>query len=167
VARALIVGCGCRGRVLGRDLVDTGWLVRGTTRDPGNSEEIRGAGLEAVVADPDRVGTLLDHVADVTLVFWLLGSAVGEPDPVAALHGSRLERILEELVDTPVRGFVYESSGEVPRDSREHGAGVVASAARRWRIPVEIVDVEPGDWEAWAEAMLSASQRLTVAARPG
>jgi prephenate dehydrogenase len=45
MARALIVGCGCRGRMLGRRLVDAGWLVRGTTRDPGNSEEILGAGI--------------------------------------------------------------------------------------------------------------------------
>jgi nucleoside-diphosphate-sugar epimerase len=69
MARALIVGCGCRGRALGRRLVDAGWLVRGTTPDPGSSEEALGAGLEAVVADPDRVGTVLEHVADVTLVF--------------------------------------------------------------------------------------------------
>jgi nucleoside-diphosphate-sugar epimerase len=167
VARALIVGCGCRGRALGRRLVEAGWLVRGTTRDADSSEEIVGAGLEAVAADPDRVATLLDHVADVTAVFWLLGSAVGEPSAVAALHGPRLERMLEELVDTPVRGFVYESSGAVPRDALQAGAGVVASAARRWRIPVEIVDADPGDWEAWTQAMLAASERLTAAARTG
>jgi nucleoside-diphosphate-sugar epimerase len=165
MARALIVGCGCRGRALGRRLVDAGWLVRGTTRDPGSSEEALGAGLEAVVADPDRVGTVLEHVADVTLVFWLLGSAAGDADAVAALHGSRLERMLEELVDTPVRGFVYETSGEVPRDALEHGAGVVASAARRWRIPVEIVNADPADWGAWTEAMLAASERLTGTSR--
>jgi nucleoside-diphosphate-sugar epimerase len=167
VARALIVGCGCRGRALGRGLVDAGWLVRGTTREPDNSEEILGAGLEAVVADPDRVGTILEHVADVTLVFWLLGSAVGERDAVAALHGRRLERMLEELVDTPVRGFVYESSGGVPSDLLAHGAEIVESARRRWRIPVEIVDADPGSWGAWTEAMLAASERLTAAARPG
>ena len=167
MARALIVGCGCRGRTLGSRLVEAGWLVRGTTRDPDNSEQIAGAGLDAAVADPDRVGTLLDHIADVTLVFWLLGSAAGDADAVAALHGPRLARMLEELVDTPVRGFVYESSGEVSRDARRHGAGIVASAARRWRIPVEIVDTDPDEWKAWTEAMLAASQRLTAPARPG
>jgi NAD(P)-dependent dehydrogenase (short-subunit alcohol dehydrogenase family) len=167
VARALIVGCGCRGRALGRRLLDAGWLVRGTTREPGGSEGILSAGLEAVVADPDRVGTLLDHVADVTLVFWLLGSAAGKPDAVAAIHGPRLERMLEELVDTPVRGLVYEAAGDVPRDLLERGAGIVASAARRWRIPVEIVDADPGDWEPWTQEMLAASERLTGASRSG
>jgi nucleoside-diphosphate-sugar epimerase len=166
VARALIVGCGCRGQALGRRLVDAGWQARGTTRDPGNAEEILRAGLEAVVADPDRVGTVLDHVADVTLVFWLLGSAVGEPDTVAAIHGPRLERLLEELVDTPVRGIVYEASGTVSRDQFEGGAAIVRAASERWRIPAEIVGADPGDWEAWLEAMLDAAQRLTGAARP-
>jgi uncharacterized protein YbjT (DUF2867 family) len=167
MARALIVGCGSRGRMLGRRLVDAGWLVRGTTRDPGNSEEILGAGLEPVVADPDRVGTLLDHVADVTLVFWLLGSAAGEPDAAAAIHGPRLERMLEELVDTPVRGFVYESSGDVPRAILEHGVEIVEAAALRWRIPVEVVGADLGDWEAWTPEMLAASERLTGAAPSG
>ena len=32
VARALIVGCGCRGRMLGQRLVEDGWAVRGTSR---------------------------------------------------------------------------------------------------------------------------------------
>jgi nucleoside-diphosphate-sugar epimerase len=167
VARALIVGCGCRGRALGAQLRGAGWQVRGTTRHPGNTDEIVAAGLEAVVADPDRVGTVLEHVADVTLLFWLLGSAAGEPELVAALHGPRLERTLEEVVDTPVRGVVYESSGSVPPARLEHGAAIVRAASDRWRIPVEIVDADPGDWEAWLEAMLDAVERLTGAARPG
>jgi nucleoside-diphosphate-sugar epimerase len=167
VARALIVGCGCRGRALGRRLVSGGWRVRGTTRDPSNAEEILGSGLEAVVADPDRVGTVLEHVGDVTLVFWLLGRAVGEPEAVAAIHGPRLERMMEELVDTPVRGFVYEASGSVPRDLLGRGSAIVRAAAERWRIPVEIVDGDPAEWEAWDEAMLAAAQRLTGASRRG
>ena len=28
----------------------------------------------------------------------------------------------------------------------------------RWRIPVAIVDADPGDWEAWTEAMLAAAE---------
>jgi nucleoside-diphosphate-sugar epimerase len=161
VARALIVGCGCRGRALGARLREAGWEVRGTTRDPRNADEILAAGLEAVVADPDRVGTVLEHVGDVTLLFWLLGSAAGQPEVVAALHGPRLERMLEELVDTPVRGVVYESSGSVPVDLLDSGAGIVTAASDRWQIPVEIVDADPADWEAWLEAMLATVERLT------
>lgn len=167
MARALIVGCGCRGRALGGRLRGAGWQARGTTRDPQNADEILAAGLEAVVADPDRVGTILEHVGDVTLIFWLLGSAAGEPDALAAIHGPRLERLLEEVVDTPVRGIVYESSGSVPSDVLERGAGIVAAASDRWRIPAAVPDADPGDWEAWLEAMLDAAERLTGAARPG
>ena len=76
----------------------------------------------------------------MTLVFWLLGSALGEPEVIAAVHGPRLERLMEKLVDTPVRGFVYEAAGRVQRRHLERGAAIVREAAERWRIPVEVVD---------------------------
>jgi nucleoside-diphosphate-sugar epimerase len=167
VARALLVACGCRGRALGARLREAGWQVRGTTRDPGNSDEILAAGLEAAVADPDRVGTVLEQVGDVTLLFWLLGSADGDAEVVAALHGPRLERLLEELVDTPVRGVVYEAAGSVPAEVLEGGAVIVTTASERWRIPMEIVDADPVDWESWLDAMLAATDRLTGERRGG
>jgi hypothetical protein len=113
-----------------------------------------------VVADPFRVTSVLDQVGGVALVFWLLGSALGEPPAVAAIHGSRLERLMEKLVDTPVRGFVYEAAGRVERHHLERGAEIVREATERWLIPVEIVTEDPGDWEAWTEAMLAATERL-------
>ena len=161
MARALIVGCGCRGQALGVRLVAAGWLVRGTTRSAGATEDILAAGIEAVVADPDRVGSLLEQVGDVTLVFWLMGSAQGDAEAVSALHGPRLERLLEMLVDTPVRGFVYEAAGSAPPEALERGAAIVRAAGERWRIPVAMVDRGAGDWEAWTDAMLGATERLT------
>jgi hypothetical protein len=119
-------------------------------------------GLEATVADPDHVGSILDQVGDVAVIFWLLGSALGEPEAIAAVHGPRLERLMENLVDTPVRGFVYEGVGRARRDHLERGAAIVRGAAERWRIPVEVVTEDPGDWEAWTEAMLAATERLTA-----
>jgi hypothetical protein len=50
-----------------------------------------------------------------------MGSAMGGPETVGALHGPRLERVLEKLVDTPVRGFVYEAAGSVPPEHLERG----------------------------------------------
>jgi hypothetical protein len=120
-----------------------------------------------VVADPDRVGTVLEHVGDVTILFWLMGSAQGDPESVAALHGPRLERLLEELVDTPVRGVVYEAAGSVPEEQLEGGAAIVRAASERWRIPSEIVDADPGDWEGWLEELVAATERLTGAAGVG
>jgi uncharacterized protein YbjT (DUF2867 family) len=160
LARALIVGCGCRGRALGSRLAGDGWAVRGTTRDPERTDAIAAAGIEAAMADPDRPATILDLVGDVTVVHWLLGSARGEAEAIAAIHGSRLERLLEKLVDTPVRGFVYEAAGAVPASELERGAEIVRAAGRTWRIPVQIVEAEPADSGAWVEAMAAATGRL-------
>ncbi|MEO8092041.1 MAG: hypothetical protein ABI726_04960 [bacterium] len=114
-----------------------------------------------MVADPDRVGTVYDCLEQVTLVFWLLGSAGGGREALEAIHGPRLERLLEKVVDTPVRGFVYEAAGVVPAELLGQGAALVAEAGERWRIPVEVVAAEPGDPASWLAAMLSAAQRLT------
>ena len=162
MARALIVGCGCRGRELGRELLAGGWAVRGTTRREDEARAISESGIEAVVADPDHVWTVLEQVADVALIFWLLGSARGDPAQLAAIHGARLERILEQIVDTPVRGFVYESGGTVEPAVRRRGAELVVAAGGRWRIPFELVDADPVDVVAWRAEMLAAAARLTA-----
>jgi uncharacterized protein YbjT (DUF2867 family) len=135
LARALIVGCGRRGRALGGELAARGWQVRGTSRSEKGLEAIGAAGLEPALADPDRPGTVLDLVGDVTVVVWLLGSAAGSPEELASIHGTRLERLLEKLVDTPVRGFAYEDEGAVPPEVLASGREIVESASRTWRIP--------------------------------
>jgi hypothetical protein len=122
--------------------------------------EIEAAGIEPALADPDRPGTVLDLVGDVAVVAWLLGSAAGEAGKLEAIHGSRLERILERLVDTPVRGFVYESAGSVPGAVLRAGAAAVARAGETWRIPVASVDADPADPGAWAEAAFVAVSKL-------
>lgn len=142
MARALIVGCGCRGRELGRRLLAEGWAVRGTSRREQGLAAIEAAGIEAAAADPDRVGTLLELVGDVAVIFHLLGSAGGEPEAVAAIHGPRLERLMERLVETPVRGVLYEAVGSVDPSLLGVGAEIVTLASRTWRIPVEILSGE-------------------------
>jgi uncharacterized protein YbjT (DUF2867 family) len=139
VARALIVGCGCRGRELGARLLEQGWAVRGTSRREEGLAAIEAAGIEPALADPERPATVLDLVADVAAVYWLLGSARGEPDSVEAIHGSRLERLLERLVETPVRRFVYEAFGSVDQEVLVGGTALVERAAQTWRIPVEVL----------------------------
>jgi nucleoside-diphosphate-sugar epimerase len=157
VARALIVGCGCRGRGLGERLIAAGWAIRGTTRDRQCAELIEAAGIDAAVADPGRPGTVLDLVADVAVVHWLLGSAEAEPEATAAIHGARLERLLEKLVDSPVRGFVYEGAGTVEQKYLSAGAEVAQRAADTWRIPVRVVEQDPSDYQAWLNAMARAT----------
>jgi uncharacterized protein YbjT (DUF2867 family) len=139
VARALIVGCGCRGRLLGERLLGEGWMVRGTSRREDGLAAIEAAGIEPALADPESPGTVLELVGDVTAVYWLLGSAEGEDEALAAIHGPRLERLMERLVDTPVRRFVYEAEGSVPSRYLAQGEVIVRAAARTWHIPIEIV----------------------------
>ncbi|HET7120484.1 MAG TPA: hypothetical protein VFI17_04430 [Solirubrobacterales bacterium] len=149
MARALIVGCGCRGRELGEELLASGWAVRGTSRREEGLEAIAAAGIEPALADPDRPGTILELVDDVAVLVLLLGRASGSEEELAAIHGPRLERLLEHLVETPVRGVVYEGS--------EAGAELVRAASRTWRIPVTIAG--PGDdLKAAVEAILTGRQ---------
>ena len=77
MARVLIVGCGCRGQALARDLRAAGHAVRGTTRDPARADAIAAAGAEPYVGDPDRIATLMDALAGVTILCWLMGTATG------------------------------------------------------------------------------------------
>jgi uncharacterized protein YbjT (DUF2867 family) len=128
MARALIVGCGCRGRELGERLLAEGWAVRGTSRRGEGLAAIEAAGIEPALADPDRPGTILELVGDVAILVLLLGAAEGSDEELAAIHGPRLERLMEHLVETPVRGVLYEGT--------EEGAEVVHAASRTWRIPV-------------------------------
>jgi uncharacterized protein YbjT (DUF2867 family) len=162
MARALIVGCGCHGRALGERLLAEGWAVRGTSRRQDGLAAIEAAGIEAALADPGSPATVLELVEDVSVLHWLLGSATGEAEAVAAIHGDRLERVLERLVDTPVRGFAYEAAGSVDAAWLERGAAAVRSASRTWRIPVEVVVADPADPNAWTEEMLVATHRLTT-----
>jgi uncharacterized protein YbjT (DUF2867 family) len=163
MARALIVGCGCRGRLLGRLLLADGWQVRGTSRREGGLAAIEAAGIEPALADPDRPGSVLDLVADVTVLHWLMGSAGGDPERVAAAHGPRLERLLERLVDTPVRGFVYEAAGSAPAADLKRGSAAVRTAARTWRLPAAVIAADPSRPDRWSGEMRDAARAL---ARP-
>ena len=154
MARVLIVGCGCRGRALAGALAAEGLAVRGTTRHAELSDELAAAGVEPAVADPERLATLVPHLAGVSVVCWLLGSASGPA--VADLHGARLETLLAHIVDTPVRGLVYEAAGTVPAALLDTGEGLVAAAGARWRLPVAVVHDDPSAHDRWLEGMTRA-----------
>jgi nucleoside-diphosphate-sugar epimerase len=120
VARILIVPCGGRGRELAAALRADGHAVRGTTRGA-HVEEIRAAGAEAYVGDPDRIATLMEALHGVTVVCWLAGGL--------DIPEGRLRMFFEKVVDTGVRGVVYEGAFE----------SVARAASDTWQIPLEIV----------------------------
>ena len=156
MARILLVGCGCRGQRLAASLAGEGHAVRGTTRSPDRLAAIAAVGAEAVLADPDRLGPLLPALEGVRVVCWLLGSARGEPEAVAALHGPRLGSLLEKVVDTPGRGMVYEAAGTLPAEVLEGGVTIARRAALTYRMSVRVVDRRPEEQSDWLTAARGA-----------
>ena len=112
MARVLIVG----GEGRGRQLESSGHVVE-----------------EAAGVDPDRLATVTPRIEGVTVLCWLFGD-----DPRESLHGDRLAALLEYLVDTPVRGFVYERSPFHPA-----GEEIVERAGATFRLPCAVI--APGE----------------------
>ena len=163
MARVLIVGCGCRGQALARELVSAGHAVRGTTRTAQRANAISAAGAEPYVADPDRVGTLIGALEGTAIACWLLGSAVGDQAAVAQLHGPRLRSFCERLVDTGVRGLIYEAAGTATPDVLAGGVRLAAEASATWMIPMRVLDADPGVPEMWLRAARAEVDALLAA----
>jgi len=154
VARILIVAGGCRGRRLARELVGEGHAVRMTTRAESGRAAIEAIGAECWIGTPERLATLRAALESVTIVCWLLGAVTGAEEEVRALHGSRLEFFLGQVIDTTVRGFVYEASGAtVPAVTLAEGEEIVRAVGKRNAIPVAFLRADLEDRDAWrAEA---------------
>jgi nucleoside-diphosphate-sugar epimerase len=156
MARVLIVGCGCRGQELARDLPAAGHAVRGTTRDRGRLPAIEAAGAEPYLGDPDRIATLMEALTGVTILCWLMGTAAGAPD----LHDGRLRMLWEKLVDTPVRGVVYEAAGPLGPEVYARGRTVAAAAHATWMIPLRVLEIDPRDHASWRAGAVNSVNSL-------
>ena len=109
-----------------------------------------------MIGDPDVIATLARSLDHVSVACVLLGSAVGSKEQLAALHGTRLEMLLTRMVDTTVRGIVYETSGSLEAAVLEAGAARVRARCDDARIPYALLRADPGDVEAWTVAAASA-----------
>jgi hypothetical protein len=78
-----------------------------------------------------------------------MGSASGERRQVSPLNRERLESMLEILVDTPVRGVVYEATGTLPPAHLGEGAAAVRRASETFQMPVRILETPPQNHDAW------------------
>jgi hypothetical protein len=160
VARLLIVGGGCRGLQLARDAGQQGHAVRVTTRAEAHRGPIEAVGAECWIGDPDRLGTLRGALEGVTVACWLLGSATGPEEQLRALHGARLRAFAGHVVDTTVRGLLYEAAGScVSAEALAEGERIVTATARENAIPLAILRADPADVPQWltqARAALAA-----------
>lgn len=156
MARCLIIAGGERGERLAAALRADGHAVRMTTRDPSRLHALQEGGIDAVLGDPDRVATLapaLDHVA---VAYVLLGSASGTAQALQALHTTRLDMLLSKIVDSTVRGIVYEAAGSVDAGVLGAGAQRVRDFAADARVPLVILDTDPDEHDAWLAAARAA-----------
>jgi hypothetical protein len=151
-----MVGGGCRGLELARGLVAEGYAVRAVTRTEPGRPAIEAAGAECWIGDPDVIGTLRYALDNVTVLLWLLGTATGDRERVAALHGSRLRMMLDKTTDTTVRGVVYEAAGTVAADVLDGGVDEVRRAHRTNEIPFALLRADPADRDAWLLAAREA-----------
>ncbi|HEV7808413.1 MAG TPA: NAD(P)H-binding protein [Solirubrobacteraceae bacterium] len=154
--RVLLIGGGCRGIALTRELVADGHAVRAVTRSDDGRAAIEAAGAECWIGDPDVVGTLRYALESVTIVVWALGTASGEPAAVAALHGPRLEMMLSKVIDTTVRGVVYEAAGTIAPQAFATGIAELERMGRLNEIPFVVVDTDPADRPRWVAAARGA-----------
>jgi hypothetical protein len=162
VARILIVGGGCRGRQLAGELISDGHALRITTRAEAGRDAIEAIGAECLVGTPNRLATLRGALENVTIACWVLATADGPPDTLAALHDSRLEFFLTQAIDTTVRGLVYETGA--PGGLAAAGEASVRELTARNAIPVEFLTAGPGDVGAWvAQARGAIASLLTRA----
>jgi hypothetical protein len=66
----------------------------------------------------------------------------------------------EKLVDTPVRGVVYEAAGSVDPAALVRGEAVARVAHETWRIPLEYLHADPAEHAAWLDEARTAVDRL-------
>jgi hypothetical protein len=154
--RVLLIGGGCRGLELTRSLVSDGHAVRAVTRSEAGRAAIEDAGAECWIGDPDVVGTLRYALESVTIVVWALGTASGEAAAVAALHGPRLEMMLSKIIDTTVRGVVYEAAGTIAPQAFATGIAELQRMGRLNEIPHVVVDADPADQGRWVACVRHA-----------
>jgi hypothetical protein len=149
MARCLIIAAGCRGLELTRALRERGHAVRATSRNAARAPEIQAAGAEPFIGDPDRVATIWPAFAQVGVTCVLLGSATGTPEALQALHSTRLDMLMEKMIDTTSRGVVYEMTGTVDDAVLAGGAERVRWWCARSLIPYALLDTPTEDHQTW------------------
>lgn len=123
MARVLIVDPGPRAAAAEAALAEAGYAVRSVA--------------------PRLAGDVVAQLENVAVVAWLMATS---KDPTA--DDEMLETVLLKVVDTGVRGFVYERRGGAANARVEH-------ARTTWHLPV----AELGDEGDFAAGLVAAVNR--------
>jgi hypothetical protein len=149
-------------------MVAVGHAVRITTRGEGGRMAIEESGAECWIGTPDRLATLRAALEGVTILCWLLGSAVGSQQELHSLHTDRLRFFLTQAIDTTVRGFVYEApAAATASDPLAQGERIVRELTERNAIPVAFLTADSTDIGAWLPEARAAVDLLLGAHEQG
>ena len=163
VARILVVGGGCRGRELAGRLTGEGHAVRITSRSGEAREGIEHVGAECWPGDPGRLATLRGALDGVGVACWLLGGATGPVQELAELHTLRLEFFLTQMIDTTVRGFVYEARGTTTAaEALAQGQEIARTVCERNAIPLAVLDHTAAEGGTWQQEARAAIEELLI-----
>jgi hypothetical protein len=159
MARILLVGGGCRGLELARELRAEGHVLRITTRSEAGRAAIEGVGADCWVGTPARLATLRGVLDGVAVACWMLARADAPEQELLELHRERLEFFLTQLIDSTVRGFVLEC-GAAPAPALAQGEQTARRLTQRNAIPLELLRADAGEREAWLAAARASIERL-------
>jgi hypothetical protein len=67
--------------------------------------------------------------------------------------------LITRMVDTTVRGVVYEAAGSVDTAILDAGAALVRARCEDARIPYVLLRADSGDHRAWVASAAAAVQR--------
>lgn len=125
-------------------------IADGAGRAPVASAALANAGyaVRTVEANPMLPGDVFAELENVAVVAWLFGTG---DSPHSVVNGEQLETVLLKVVDTGVRGFVFEraATGEI----NPH----VEHARATWHIPISEIDVaDAAGGDDWITALVTA-----------
>ena len=135
--------------------------MRITSRSPQAREEIERVGAECWPGTPERLATLRGALDGVTVACWLLAGAAGAAGELEELHTVRLEFFLTQMIDTTVRGFVYEGRGTTSAAAAlAEGEQIARRMCERNAIPLAVLDRTAAEGDLWQQQARAAIEQL-------
>lgn len=116
--------------------------------------EERGYAVRTIEADPVLPGHVVAALDGVTVVCWLM--AAGE-NLHEEINDGQLETALLKVVDTGVRGFVFERPDDTPNAHLRY-------AHETWHIPVAEIAAAPDGGEQWVVDVVAAIDSMVAIA---
>ena len=97
----------------------------------------------------------------MTVACWLLAGAAGAAGELQELHTVRLEFFLTQMIDTTVRGFVYEGRGTTSApEALVEGEQIARRMCERNAIPLAVLDRPAAEGDLWQQQARAAIEQL-------